>query len=97
VAGFFIFAGAAGVDRHIAVILVGNMPREKLTVYPSKDIAKRLKAGKPTGKLNEDAGCRFLKKPWLMHLQQLQSRMIDYLKITRLSAPIVIFAVERVL
>ena len=22
------------------------------------------------GKLNEDAGCRFLKKPWLMHLQQ---------------------------
>jgi len=31
VAGFFIFAGAAGVDRHFAVILVGNMPRVKLT------------------------------------------------------------------
>jgi hypothetical protein len=31
VAGFFTFAGAAGVDRHIAVILVGNMPREKFT------------------------------------------------------------------
>jgi len=32
VAGFSIFAGAAGVDRHIAVILVGNMSRERLTI-----------------------------------------------------------------
>lgn len=92
----FISAGAVGGDRPTVVILVAIIPSEKPTVWPSKDIAGQQKAGRPTGKRKEDEGCKFLKKPWLMHLQHLYRGMIGYLKITHLSSLVVIFAVEKV-
>ena len=95
-AGVFVSAGVAGGDRPTVVIPVGTIPSEKPTVWPSKDIAGQQKAGRPTGKLKEGEGCRFLKKPWLMHLLHLDPGMIGYLKITRLSSLVVIFAVEKV-
>ena len=72
----FISAGAAGGDRPTVVILVAVIPSEKPTVCPSKDIVKQRKAGRPTGKRKEGEGCKFLKKPWLMHLQHLHLGMI---------------------
>ncbi len=92
----FISAGAAGGDRPTVVILVDGIPSEKSTVWPSKDIDKQQKAGRPTDKGKEGEGCKFLKKPWLMHLQHLHPGMIGYLKITRLLSLVVIFVVERV-
>lgn len=92
----FIYATAAGGDTPTVVILVAIIPSEKPTVWPSKDIARQQKAGRPTGKRKEDDGCKFLKKPWLMHLQHLYRDMVGYLKITRLWFLVVIFAVEKV-
>ncbi len=94
-AELFISAGAAGEGRPIVVIPVGTIPSEKPTVCPSKDIAKQQRAGRPIGKRKEGEGCKFLKKPWLMHLQHLHQAMIDYLQITRLPFLVVIFAVGR--
>jgi len=95
VAEVFISAIAAGEGRPTVVIPVGTIPSEKPTVWPSKDIAGQQKAGRPTDKRKEDEGCKYLKKPWLMHLQHLHLGMIDYLKITRLPFLVVIFAVAR--
>lgn len=78
------------------MIPVGTIPSEKPTVWHSKDIDKPQKAGRPTGKLKECEGCKFLKKPWLMHLQHLHPSVIGYLKITSLSSLLAIFAVEKV-
>jgi len=78
------------------MIPVGTIPSEKPTVWHSKDIDRPQKAGRPTGKLKECEGCKFLKKPWLMHLQHLHPSVIGYLKITRLSSLLAIFAVEKV-
>ena len=77
-------------------MLVGEIPSEKHTVWHSKDIAKQQRAGRPTDKRKEDEGCKTLKKPWLIHLQHLLLSMVDYLKITRLSFLVAIFAVEKV-
>jgi hypothetical protein len=96
VAEHFISARAAGEGRPTVVILVGIIPSEKPTVWPSKDIDKPQKAGRLTGKLKECEGCKFLEKPWLMHLQHLYPSVIGYLKITRLSSLLAIFAVEKV-
>jgi hypothetical protein len=96
VAEVFISATAAGGDTPTVVILVAIIPSEKPTVWPSKDIAGQQKAGRPTGKPKEDDGCKFLKKPWLMHLQHLYRDMIGYFKITRLPFLVVISAVEKV-
>lgn len=92
----FISAGAAGEDRPTVVILVDGIPSEKPTVWPSKNIDKLQKVEKPTGKRKEGAGYKFLKKPWLMHLQHLHPRVIGYLKSTRLSSLVAIFVVEKV-
>lgn len=92
----FISARAAGGDRHTVVILVAIIPSEKPTVWPSKDIAGQQKAGRPTEKRKESEGCKFLKKPWLMHLQHLHTNMIGYLKITKLLSLVAISAVEKV-
>lgn len=92
----FISAGAVGGDRPTVVILVDGIPSEKPTVWPSKDIDKLQKVERPTGKRKEGEGCKFPKKPWLIHLQHLPPGMIVYLKITRLSSLVVIFAVEKV-
>jgi hypothetical protein len=96
VAEHFISAGAAGEGRPTVVIPVGTIPSEKPTVWPKKDIDKLQKVEKPTGKRKEGEGCKFPKKPWLIHLQYLHPAMIVYLKITRLSSLVVIFAVEQV-
>jgi len=96
VAEYFISAGAAGEGRPTVVIPVGTIPREKRTVWPSKDIDGQQKAERPTGKRKEGEGCKFLKKPWLIHLQYLHPGMIVYLKSTRLSSPVAIFVVEKV-
>jgi len=96
VAEHFISARAAGEGRPTVVIPVGTILSEKPTVWHSKDIDKPQKAGRPTGKLKECEGCKFLKKPWLMHLQHLHPSVIGYLKITSLSSLLAIFAVEKV-
>ena len=92
----FISARAVGGDRPTVVILVAGIPSEKPTVWPSKDIGGQQKAGRPTGKQKGGEGCRFLKKPWLMHLQHLHPSVIGYLKIIRISFLLAIFAVEKV-
>jgi hypothetical protein len=96
VAEYFTSAGAAGEDRPTVVVPVGRSPSEKPTVWPNKDIAGQQKAGKPTGKRKEDEGCKFLKKPWLMHLQYLHPDVIDYLMSSRLSFLVAIFVVKKV-
>ncbi len=92
----FISARAAGGGRPTAVNPVGTIPSEKPTVWPSKDIDKQQKVGRPTDKQKEEEGCKFLKKPWLMHLQHLHPSVIDYLMSTRLSLFIAIFAAKKV-
>ncbi len=92
----FISAGVAGEARPTVVIPVGTIPNEKRTARLSKDIDRQQKAERPTGKRKEVEGCKFLKKPWLMHLQHLHPNVIGYLKITRLSFLVAIFAVEKV-
>ena len=92
----FISAGAVGGGRPIVVMLVGGNPSEKHTVWHSKNIAKQLRAGRLTGKRKEGGECTIPKKPWLIHLQYLLLSMIDYLKITRLSFLVAIFAVKKV-
>ena len=94
--GFFISARAVGEGRLIVVMLVGRDPSEKHTVWRRKNIAKQLRAGRPTGKRKEGEDCKVLKKPWLIHLQHLLLSVIDYLKITRLSFLVAIFAVKKV-
>jgi hypothetical protein len=96
VPGFFISAGAVGAGRPIVVMLVGRHPSEKHTVWHRKNIAKQQRAGRPTGKRKEGKECTILKKPWLIHLQYQLLSMIDYLKITRLSFLVAIFAVKKV-
>ncbi|MCP4339103.1 MAG: hypothetical protein GY799_09520 [Desulfobulbaceae bacterium] len=92
----FISAGAAGEGRLTVVIPVGTIPSEKRTAWPSNDIDGQPKAERPTGKRKEGEGCMFLKKPWLIPLQHLHPHVIGYLKITRLSSLVAIFAVEKV-
>ena len=92
----FISAGAAGGDRPTVVILVAVIPSERPTVWPSKDIVKQQKVGRPTGKRREGEGYKFLKKPWLMHLQHLHPDMIGYPEIAKLSSLVAISAVEKV-
>ncbi len=92
----FISAGAVGGGRPIVVMLVGGNPSEKHTVWHSKNIAKQLRVGRPTGKRKEGEECKTLKKPWLMHLQYLHPGMIDCLKITSLSSLVAIFVVKKV-
>ena len=77
-------------------MLVGGLPSEKHTVWHSKDIAKQQRAGRPIDKQKEGEECKTLKKPWLIHLQYLLLSMVNYLKITRLSFLVAIFAVEKV-
>ncbi len=95
-AEFFISVRAAGGDRPTVVILADGIPNEMPIVWPSKDIDKQQKARRPTDMRKEGEGCKFLKKPWLMNLQHLPPGMISYLKISRLSFLIVVFAVEKV-
>jgi hypothetical protein len=95
VAEVFISAGAVGGDRPTVVILVDGISSEKPTVWPSKDIDKQQKAERPTGKRKEGEGCKFPKKPWLIHLQYLHPGMIVYLKINNISSLVAIFAVGR--
>ena len=95
-AEYFISARAAGVGKPTVVIPVGTILSEKPTVWHSKDIDKPQKAGRPTGKRKEVEGYKFLKKPWLMHLQHLHPSVIGYLKITSLLSLLAIFAVEKV-
>ena len=92
----FISAGAAGEGRPTVVPPVGTIPSEKPTAWPNKDIAGQQKAGRSTDKQKEDEGCKFLKKPWLMHLQYLHPGVIDYLMSTRLSLFVAIFAAKKV-
>ncbi len=94
--GFFISAGAVGEGKPIVVMLVGRLPSEKHTVWHSKDIAKQQRAGRATDKQKEGEECKTLKKTWLIHLQHLLLSMVDYLKITRISFLVAIFAVEKV-
>jgi len=96
VAEHFISAGAAGEGRPTVVIPVGTIPNEKRTARLSKDIDRQQKAERPTGKRKEGEGCKFLKKPWLMHLQHLHPSVIGYLKIPSLSSLLAIFAVKKV-
>jgi len=96
VAEHFISAGAAGEGRPTVVIPVGTIPNEKRTARLSKDIDRQQKAERPTGKRKEGEGCKFPKKPWLIHLQYLHPGMIVYLKITSLSSLVAIFVVEKV-
>ena len=95
-AEFFISAGAAGEDRPTVVIPADTIPGEKPINQPSRDIAKQLKVGRPTGKQKKGEEYTIPQKPWLMHLQHMHPGMIGYLKITRLSSLVVIFAVEKV-
>ncbi|MCP3888761.1 MAG: hypothetical protein GY702_07780 [Desulfobulbaceae bacterium] len=95
-AGLSLFAKAAGEGRLTVVILVVEIPSAKPTVWLSKNIGGQQKAGRSTGRRKGDEGCKFLKKPWLMHLQHRHSGMIGYPKITCLSFLVVIFAVEKV-
>ncbi len=95
-AEYFISAGAAGEGRPTVVIPVGTIPNEKRTAWPSKDIARQQKAERATSNRKEGEGCKFLKKPWLMHLQHQHPHMVGYLKITRLSSLVAIFVVEKV-
>jgi hypothetical protein len=96
VAEFSMSVRVAGGDRPTVVILVANIPSEKPTVWPRRNIAGRQKAGRPIGKLKEGEECTFIKKPWLMHLLYLCPGMIGFLNLTRFSPLIVIFAVEKV-
>ncbi len=95
-AELFISAGAVGEGRPIVVMLVGGIPSEKHTVWHSKDIVKQQRVGRLTDKRKEGEEYKTLKKPWLIHLQHLPLSMVNYLKITRLSFLVVIFAVEKV-
>jgi len=96
VQGSFISARAVGGGRPIAVMLVGRFPCEKHTAEHRKNIAKRQRAERPTGKRKEGEECKILKKPWLMHLQYPLMSMIDSLKMSRLSFLAAIFAVKKV-
>jgi hypothetical protein len=77
-------------------MLVGRHPSEKHTVWHRKNIAKQQKAGRSTGKRKEGEECTILKKPWLIHLQHLLLRMIEYLTITRLAVLVASFAAKKV-
>ena len=95
-AGVFISAGAAGEGRPTVVIPVGTILSEQPTAWPSKDIAKQQRAGRPTGELKEGEEYKPLKKPWLMPLQHQLLVMINYFKITGFLPLVAIFAVEKV-
>ncbi len=92
----FISAGAVGEGRPIVVMLVDGLPSEKHTVWHSKDIAKLQTAERPIDKQKEGEECGILKKPWMTPLPHLLLSMVEYLKITRLSFLVAIFAGEKV-
>ena len=92
----FISAGAVGEGRPIVLILVDGIPSEKHTVWHSKDIAKLQTAKRPIDKQKEGEECGIQKKPWMTPLPYLLWSMIEYLKITRLSFLVAIFAGQKV-
>jgi len=70
VAVFFVFAGVAGGGRPTAARDAAEPANCMPTGKPNGDTAGHSKAKKHTVRPNVAAGCEFLKKPWLIGVQQ---------------------------
>ena len=78
-AAFFVFAGIVGEVRPTAARYAAKPANCMPTGKPNGDIAGHSKAKKRTVRLNDAAGCEFLKKSWLIGVQQAYLYCVNWM------------------
>ena len=75
---FSVFAGVVGGVRHTAVMNAAWPAEDRPTVRRKDAIVKRKGGGIFTEKHSGDVGCGYGKKTWMIGVQHLKHRGIQY-------------------